>query len=208
MGRLPGPAQHTELFVWKVQSNPPPTNTHTLGAHRPKCMFRVVLVSCQARLWEEAVSAVRTFFFHSAKVIARGKLPDHQWELQATCQAGGPGACAPPTAALGGRPAWPRVTAPPASPRASRGVGHAADRVWSVPRPALGARFSPQCEGAEVWGSYPHPSLKVLCLKAEGRFFSRDNKDTLSLCALPWCKSLIASGGGGSSVPSNPSASL
>lgn len=30
----------------------------------------------------------------------------------------------------------------------------------------------------------------------------------MSLCALPWCKSLIASGGGGSSVPSNPSASL
>lgn len=63
MGRLPGPAQDTELFVWKVQFNPPPTNTHTPGAHRPKCMFRVVLVSCQARLWEEAVSAVLVFFF-------------------------------------------------------------------------------------------------------------------------------------------------
>lgn len=35
------------------------------------------------------------------------------------------------------------------------GVGHAAERVWSVPRPAPGARFSPQCVGAEVRGSYP-----------------------------------------------------
>lgn len=95
------------------------------------------------------------FFFHSAKVIAGRELPGHQWELQAACQAGGPGACAPPTASLGGRPAWPRVTAPPAPPQASRGVGHAAERVWSVPRPAPGARFSPQCVGAEVRGSYP-----------------------------------------------------
>lgn len=155
MGRLPGPAQHTTVCLEStVQS--PSHNTHTLGAHRPKCMFRVVLVSCQARLWQEAVSAVRVFFFfHSAKVIAGRELPGHQWELQAACQAGGPGACAPPTASLGGRPAWPRVTAPPAPPQASRGVGHAAERVWSVPRPAPGARFSPQCVGAEVRGSYP-----------------------------------------------------
>lgn len=178
MGRLPGPAQLTELFVWKVQSNPPPpptppTHTHSHGAHRPKCMFQVVLVSCQARLWEEAVSALRVFFFFSLckSYSPRRTSRSHQWELQAACQEGGPGVCAPPTAALGGRPAWPRVTAPPATPRASRGVGHAADRVWSVPRPAPGARFSPQCEDAEVRGSYPHPGLKVLCLKAEGRFF-------------------------------------
>lgn len=39
-----------------------PPSADTPGAHRPKCMFRVVLVSCQARLWEEAVSAVRVFF--------------------------------------------------------------------------------------------------------------------------------------------------
>lgn len=126
MGRLPGPAQHrTVCLESTVQS---PSHKHTPGAHRPKCMFRVVLASCQAPLWEEAVSVVRVFFFffHSAKVIARGKLPGHQWELQAACQAGGPEACAPPTAALGGRPAWPRVTAPLASPRASPGVGHAA----------------------------------------------------------------------------------
>lgn len=43
----------------------PLPETHTPGAHRPKCMFRVVLVSCQARFWEEAVSAVRFFFFIS-----------------------------------------------------------------------------------------------------------------------------------------------
>lgn len=124
-------------------------------------------------------------FFYSAKVIARGKLPGHQWELQAACQAGGPEACAPPTAVLGGRPAWPRVTTPLASPRASRGGGTRGDRVWSVPRPAPGARFSPQCEGAEVQGSYPHPSLKVLCLKAEGRFFFLEI--TKTLCHFARC---------------------
>lgn len=76
------------------------------------------------------------------------------------------------------------------------------------PRPAPGAPCSPQSEGAEVPGTYPHPSLKVLCLKAKGRFFFLEITKTLCHCALTWCKSLIASGGGGSSVPSNPSASL
>lgn len=88
---------------------------------------------------------------------------------------------------------------------------------WDTRPSGFGQSHAPPQEPAlvrSVWVQKygevtPHPSLKVLCLKAEGRFFfSRDNKDTLSLCALPWCKSLIASGDGGSSVPSNPSASL
>lgn len=92
-----------------------------------------------------------------------------------------------------------------------QGVGHAADRVWSVPRPAPPQELA-LVRDVRVRSKYGEVTLipvsKVPLLKAKVRFFFRDNKDTLSLCALPWCKSLIASGGGGSSVPSNPSASL
>lgn len=92
-----------------------------------------------------------------------------------------------------------------------QGVGHAADRVWSVPRPAPPQELA-LVGDVRVRSKYGEVTLisvsKVPLLNAKGRFSFRDNKDTLSLCALPWCKSLIASGGGGSSVPSNPSASL
>lgn len=153
---------------------PPPPHTHTHTAPTaPSVCSRLFWCPAKLGCGRKQLARCGFFFFFSLckSYSPRRTSRSHQWELQAACQEGGPGVCAPPTAALGGRPAWPRVTAPPATPRASRGVGHAADRVWSVPRPAPGARFSPQCEDAEVRGSYPHPGLKVLCLKAEGRFF-------------------------------------
>lgn len=78
------------------------------------------------------------------KSCGRRKLPGREQECHkratVVCQAGGPGACAPPTAAMGGRLAPPRVTALPAAlplragrggtRPAGRGASHAPPRAF------------------------------------------------------------------------------
>lgn len=114
-----------------------------------------------------------------------------------------PEACAPPTAALGGRP--PRPGSQPSlllhhheqGARGGRGEVHPTPRPGnpSGPRraPARPVRVLFRCGVCKYWGgeNYPHLRLKVPHLKPKADF-SGDNKDTLSLWTLLRCKSLIA----------------
>lgn len=103
------------------------------------------------------------------------------------CRAGGPGACAPPTAALGGRLAPPRVRTEPGLHRGRRAGGRGwrargrPGEVRPTPRPGNSVG-SAGCAGCCVccYGSgrvstgggenYSHLSLKVPRLEAKGRF--------------------------------------
>ena len=109
-------------------------------------------------------------------------------------EAGGTGACALLSRALGGRPAPPRVTELPASrlPRcwrwrrehaaAGRGASRAQPRELPRVQGVLGVRMcSGLCVCCPAVGcvstlgeeNYPHLRLQVPCLEAEGRFLWR-----------------------------------